>query len=452
MPAKLLVLLFALLLSACAVKRESLPLAACQLATEPVTVDIPGYRPGLAAPQAGNLSPYSDALAQRLATAALARSLSQPQSTDGVTEIRQLILSGGGEWGSFGTGFFHGWARRQSDTLPRFDGVTGVSTGALQATFAFLGREPPKADRSFPTKEDFPAGWSTSADRRFDVDDLVAGYSITRPDTLYRDRGTMGIIRRAAMGDLDPLARRMKYLVTRDTLMAVKREGADNRVLKVALVNWDTGQAVAVDMTALAAQLRDDSANLEAVQHCYIQVLLAASSETLGMPPVRIGELGLDPKRDNNKREALYFDAGVRFGVFADDTRAAGRRAAQIVETQTRQPTRAVTYIIANNDLAVLPSRSDERAKWNLLDLAGRGRHILVNQVYLFSVERIFAAKDSPTEQVRFAYVRASDIEPCEKDRAEDEKTWGKKSFHPQFMKCLMRKGEERAGAWDWDH
>jgi predicted acylesterase/phospholipase RssA len=51
-----------------------------------------------------------------------------------------LIISGGGDWGAFGAGFLNGWSRLQGPlAMPKFDGVTGVSTGALIAPFAFLG-------------------------------------------------------------------------------------------------------------------------------------------------------------------------------------------------------------------------------------------------------------------------------------------------------------------------
>jgi hypothetical protein len=55
--------------------------------------------------------------------------------------IDYLVISGGGDFGAFGAGFLKGWATvPKSDPLarPRFDVVTGVSTGALIAPFAFL--------------------------------------------------------------------------------------------------------------------------------------------------------------------------------------------------------------------------------------------------------------------------------------------------------------------------
>ncbi len=53
-----------------------------------------------------------------------------------------LHLSGGGSWGAFGAGFLHGWGDVPGDqplAMPRFDIVSGVSTGALITPFALLG-------------------------------------------------------------------------------------------------------------------------------------------------------------------------------------------------------------------------------------------------------------------------------------------------------------------------
>ncbi|MBL8527621.1 MAG: patatin-like phospholipase family protein, partial [Burkholderiales bacterium] len=55
-----------------------------------------------------------------------------------------LIVSGGGDWGAFGAGFLKGWQKVPAQhplAKPEFDAVTGVSTGALIAPFAFLGDE-----------------------------------------------------------------------------------------------------------------------------------------------------------------------------------------------------------------------------------------------------------------------------------------------------------------------
>ncbi|MBX9853987.1 MAG: patatin-like phospholipase family protein [Gemmatimonadaceae bacterium] len=50
-----------------------------------------------------------------------------------------LLLSGGGQNGAYGAGFLRGWQRRSDASMPRFDLVSGISTGALQAPYALLG-------------------------------------------------------------------------------------------------------------------------------------------------------------------------------------------------------------------------------------------------------------------------------------------------------------------------
>lgn len=50
-----------------------------------------------------------------------------------------LAISGGGDDGAFGAGLLAGWTARGD--RPSFSLVTGVSTGALSAPFAFLGGE-----------------------------------------------------------------------------------------------------------------------------------------------------------------------------------------------------------------------------------------------------------------------------------------------------------------------
>src|SRR5262245_26384188 len=57
----------------------------------------------------------------------------------GSRPLRFLVISGGGDDGAFGAGLLVGWSARGD--RPQFDVVTGVSTGALSAPFAFLGRD-----------------------------------------------------------------------------------------------------------------------------------------------------------------------------------------------------------------------------------------------------------------------------------------------------------------------
>jgi hypothetical protein len=61
-----------------------------------------------------------------------------------------LAISGGADDGAFGAGLLVGWS--DAGTRPAFDLVTGVSSGALIAPFAFLGREHDNQLREIFTK------------------------------------------------------------------------------------------------------------------------------------------------------------------------------------------------------------------------------------------------------------------------------------------------------------
>ena len=54
-----------------------------------------------------------------------------------------LVLSGGGAFGAFGAGFLQGWGEVTDEEFarPEFDVVSGISTGALIAPFAFIGSD-----------------------------------------------------------------------------------------------------------------------------------------------------------------------------------------------------------------------------------------------------------------------------------------------------------------------
>jgi len=75
---------------------------------------------------------------RRLIAGLLARTEAKARTPRATMDL--LIISGGGDWGAFGAGVLKGWGRVKGELArPQFDGVTGVSTGALIAPFAFLG-------------------------------------------------------------------------------------------------------------------------------------------------------------------------------------------------------------------------------------------------------------------------------------------------------------------------
>src|ERR1700754_4443830 len=66
-----------------------------------------------------------------------ARQAAWQQRADKPKSLNLLAISGGGENGAFGAGLMNGWT--ETGTRPEFEMVTGISTGALSAPFAFMG-------------------------------------------------------------------------------------------------------------------------------------------------------------------------------------------------------------------------------------------------------------------------------------------------------------------------
>ena len=72
---------------------------------------------------------------------ALCRHAHKEREADPNFSLDILVLSGGGDFGAYGTGLLRGWSEDANPPmkLPKWDIVTGVSTGALIAPFAYLG-------------------------------------------------------------------------------------------------------------------------------------------------------------------------------------------------------------------------------------------------------------------------------------------------------------------------
>ena len=128
LPATLAAIALATLLGACgSLPRNAVPSELIDGAT------IPGM-PEIRAP-AGWRSPFMERDLEL--SFAQERPEDFPREADGTVRYAHLALSGGGANGAFGAGFLNGWTA--SGKRPVFKIVTGVSTGALMAPFAFVG-------------------------------------------------------------------------------------------------------------------------------------------------------------------------------------------------------------------------------------------------------------------------------------------------------------------------
>jgi len=191
-------------------------------------------------------------------------------------KVNVLAISGGGSNGAYGAGVLVGWS--EAGDRPEFDIVTGVSTGALTAPFAYLGKD-----------------W----DRR-----LTEAYTSDAADRILQKRGldlffAPSIFRNHALRDLVA-----KY-VDQPMLYAVAVEHAKGRRLMIATTNLDTEQTMIWDMGAIASRGDDVALKL------FRDVLVASASIPGVFPPSLIEVEG--PRR---RLSEMHVDGSVTTPFF----------------------------------------------------------------------------------------------------------------------------------------
>jgi len=165
-----------------------------------------------------------------------------------------LAISGGSDDGAFGSGLLCGWA--DAGTIPTFKLVTGVSTGAMIAPLAFLGR--PYHDK------------------------LCTMYTSLKPSDVLEPRGIYGAIFGEALADTTPLAGTIAQYVTDQMLADIAREYRKGRLLLIGTTNLDVQRPIIWNIGAIAA-----SGNPEALP-LVRKILLASAAIPGAFPPVMI--------------------------------------------------------------------------------------------------------------------------------------------------------------------
>src|SRR6202167_287824 len=167
--------------------------------------------------------------------------------------VNILALSGGGADGAFGAGALVGLTR--SALRPQFSVVTGVSTGALIAPYAFLGPD-----------------WA---------DHLVEVYTSGRAEHLLHSRG-LGALFGSSVYSGTPLKELVDRYATDALIQAVAREASTGRLLLVATTDVSTGEPVIWDLGSIAM---NGGAGARAL---FRDVLVASASVPGLFPPVVI--------------------------------------------------------------------------------------------------------------------------------------------------------------------
>jgi predicted patatin/cPLA2 family phospholipase len=189
-----------------------------------------------------------------------------------------LAISGGGDNGAYAAGLLNGWTA--SGTRPEFRLVTGISTGALIAPFAFLG---PKYDAT-----------------------LKQVYTTISPKDVLDSRNVIRGVLEDAMADNAPLRKLTLKSVTEDLLKEVAAEYAKGRFLLIATTDLDARRSLIWDMGKIATYGGPKALDL------FVSVMIASASIPVGFPPTMI-----NVEVDGKQYQEMHVDGGVVAQVFA---------------------------------------------------------------------------------------------------------------------------------------
>jgi predicted acylesterase/phospholipase RssA len=297
-----------------------------------------------------------------------------------------LAISGGGPNGAFGAGIFVGWT--ESGTRPEFTMVTGISTGALTAPFAFLGS---------------------------DYDDtLKEVYTTTSTKDILKERNIFSAIFGDSMTDTTPLKALIAKHVTIDIVNAIAREHQGGRRLMVGTVNLDAGRSVIWNIGAIAAS--DHPAKLALIH----DILRASAAIPVIFPPI-------DITVENNgiQYEELHVDGGTGSQVFVYPAAVNWKRITKKLKVQGKPK----VFVIRNSFIGPDYNGINRR----LMPIANRSIDTLIRTQGIGDLYQIWVLCERDGNDFNLAYIPAEFTEePSE-------------GFDPVYMGKLYELGYQMA-------
>jgi len=303
-----------------------------------------------------------------------------------------LSISGGGANGAFGAGLLKGWS--ESGNRPEMTIVTGISTGALIAPFAFLGSD-------------------------YD-DELELLYTTMSTSDLIKKRSLIAGLTSDALADTSPMRELLLKHVDEEMLEKIAQEHARGRRLLIGTTNLDAKRPVIWNIGAIAAVGTDESAQL-------IRDVMLASASIPGMfPPVRL-KVQVGPQ----EYDELHVDGGVSSQVFLYPAQIDLRDAANSLTLSGRQN----IYVLRNSILE--PRWSEVVPRLRPVALASIAT--LIRTQGMGDLYRIYLGAKRDQIPFRLAYIPGDfHLEPNQ-------------SFDPEYMRALFDLGYELSrNGYDW--
>jgi predicted acylesterase/phospholipase RssA len=304
----------------------------------------------LAARQADDLAQAKTGqeVVQKLMKRVEAKAAAAPAGTRPTIDF--LVISGGGDWGAFGAGVLKGWGKVKGEMArPQFDVVTGVSTGAMIAPFAFIGDDA-SIERIVHMYRNPQEDWAKSRGMLFFWPSNPSFYA------------------------LPGLEREMRNAMDRQMVERIAKEDGSGRLLAVNTTNVDFGDMHPWDIIAecKVALAKND------LDH--VRRILLASAGIPGVFPAQ----GID--------DYLYVDGAITGNILYGSRAKEDATMAAIWKSKhpNQQMPRIRYWIIFNNQLRFPPQVTQQR--WP--DIMNRAMIMATQTSTIAAMRHLFAQQE----------------------------------------------------------
>lgn len=299
-------------------------------------------------------------------------------------EHHYLAISGGGAKGAFGAGLLCGWTA--SGNRPEFALVTGISTGALTAPWAFLG---PDYDHV--------------------LEEIFTTYST---DDFINRRNLINILTSDAAASTKKLGDKLAIYLDEEVMADIAKEFKKGRGLYIGTTSLDAQRPVIWNIGRIAAS--GEPFALDLVR----QIIMASASIPGAFPPVPIDV----EAADGQIYDELHVDGGASSQVFLYP---AGIDWSRLLKT-LQVPGTPRVYVIRNSRL------DPEAAQINrkIIPITGRTIASLIRTQGIGDLFRIYALTERDGLDFNLAHIPA---EFNEKPAEQFDPAWMRKLFDLAF-------------------
>ncbi|PMG43347.1 patatin-like phospholipase family protein [Shewanella sp. 10N.286.52.B9] len=303
-------------------------------------------------------------------------------------KLNILVLSGGGAKGAYGTGVINGLY--DSNQLPQYTIVTGISAGSLIAPFAFIG-----------------------GDEIHRLKQVMLGLN---DKAILGKRNFLNALFKDAFTDGSSLYELVEQFYPATMIDKIATEHQKGRRLFIGTTQFDSGELMIWNIGQIAASNLPNKYDL-------VHQILAASSSIPGVFPPQFINVEIDGK----PLEELHVDGGMNSQMFVDPGNFDYGLVNQALGYQ--QPTNI--HVIRNGVL-----------KSPYISLHDKGLELLNRSLKSMTVQQ---ARGDLYRMLYYSEVNNYDLSFTYIDDKFDAEPATKKMFDQQYMEALYQNGYDKA-------